>query len=96
MWILLLGCLLLLTFNIVAIAASPDAVKLVETGDAAAVNAVFKSGDAWVVVCAGKDEFVNPGFVSAARALQSANISAGRMDCNGLLPSGVSVFDRFK
>ena len=77
-------------------AAAPDAVILLDPRDAAAMARVFKSGDAWTVICAAKDEFVNPGFVDAARTLRAANISAGRMDCNGPLPSGVSVLERFK
>ena len=70
-------------------------IQTFETDDAAMVNQVFLSGNPYFVQCAGPLEPLHKTFVDASAGLTESSITPAAMDCNGTLPSGKTVVERF-
>ena len=70
-------------------------VKTIKTDDKARVEALFLGGDPYFVQCAAPVDQLHRTFLDAATDLTAAGVSPAVIDCNGKLPSGKTVMERF-
>jgi hypothetical protein len=59
------------------------------------MQAVFRSNSTWVVLCKQSGSEALPEAFTAAAKSRPAGAVFGVLDCNGILPSGSTVYDRF-
>lgn len=70
-------------------------VKTIKTDDKAKVEALFLSGEPFFVQCAAPVDQLHRTLLDAAPDLSAAGVSPTVIDCNGKLPSGKTVMERF-
>ena len=70
-------------------------VKTIKTDDKAKVEALFLSGDPFFVQCAAPVDQLHRTFIDSAAGLVEAGVTPAVIDCNGKLPSGRTVMQRF-
>jgi hypothetical protein len=59
------------------------------------MQSVFRSNSTWVVLCKHSGSEALPEAFTAAAKSRPAGAAFGVLDCNGILPSGSTVYDRF-
>ena len=70
-------------------------VKTVKTDDKARVEALFLGGDPYFVQCAPPTGQLHRTFMDSAPDLSGVGVTPAVIDCNGKLPSGKTVRERF-
>ncbi|OQS04296.1 hypothetical protein THRCLA_03461 [Thraustotheca clavata] len=73
---------------------SETRVHMIQLDDDTHVHRVFKSGEPWVILCANPDSVLPEVFDKASERLVG-KVNVGVLDCNDLLPSGKSVYNKF-
>ncbi|KAF0697675.1 Aste57867_11646 [Aphanomyces stellatus] len=75
-------------------ANSEQSIQLIHLSNKVDVDRVFRSGEPWIVLCSKEDSVLPEVFDKASKRL-SSKINVGVVDCNGRLPSGKTVYNKF-
>ena len=70
-------------------------VKTIKTDDKTKVEGLFLGGDPFFVQCASPVDQLHRTFLDAAKDLSGAGVTPAVIDCDGKLPSGKTVKERF-
>ena len=70
-------------------------VKHIKTDEKAKVEGLFLGGDPFFVQCAASVDQLHRTFLDAAADLSGAGVTPAVIDCDGKLPSGKTVKERF-
>ena len=70
-------------------------VKTIKTDDKTKVEGLFLGGDPFFVQCAAPVDQLHRTFLDAAADLSGAGVTPAVIDCDGKLPSGKTVKERF-